>query len=86
MIQKRILGGHCLPPVCNTLQSAAEGSSSPSLMLLMLSFSSSLSTMAIRQFKLFATLAHTLSWKEQNYHCVLLKKKKKRDNSNLLTP
>lgn len=60
----KITPNGCLLPAC--LQSAVEGSVSPSLVLPLLSFSSSLSTMAITQFKLFPTLAHTLSWKEHS--------------------
>lgn len=55
------------------MESTGEESFSTSLLLELLpspplSLSISLSTIAIMQFRLFPTLAHTLSWKEHEYH------------------
>lgn len=38
--------------------------------------------MAIMQFRLFPTLAHTLSWKEHKYHYTFLLQKQDKAKSN----
>lgn len=69
------------------MASATEGSVSPSLLpplppSLPPSLSISLSTIAIMQFRLFPTLAHTLSWKKHEYHYTFLLQKQDKAKSD----
>lgn len=68
------------------VESTKEGSFSPSLLLLLPSLkpslSISLSTIAMMQFRLFPTLAHTLSWKEHKYHYTFLLQKQAKAKSD----
>lgn len=72
------------------VESTTEGSFSPSLLpppplLSPPLLSISLSTMAITQFRLLPTLAHTLSWKEREYHYVFFLRKQDKATSDKST-